>query len=503
MNVLLAPVVSEKSTCVADKNRQYVFRVADARHQARDQGGGRADVQDQGRLGHGEPNVKGKKKRFGRIDGPPPQLEEGLRAPRRGPGNQLRGDGVSHATDQSQTDLARPPRAGQGGHARPAQGRAALAAASSRRAAAAAATTTAASPCGTRAAATSSTTAIVDFRRDKDGIPATVERLEYDPNRSAHLALLLYADGERRYIIAPKGVTAGTQLMSGAEAPIKPGNTLPLRNIPVGTDGALHRDAAGQGRAARALGRRRACSCWRAKAPTRSCGCARARSARCTSTAAPPSAKSATTSTTCESIGKAGRKRWRGVRPTVRGVAMNPIDHPHGGGEGRTVVGAAPGVAVGRADQGLQDPAQQADAGHDRPRPAREIGIEGNMARSIKKGPFVDHHLHGEGRQGAQHQRQAPDQDLVAPLDDHARLRRPDDRRAQRQAAHAGVRHREHGRAQARRVRADAHLQEPLGGRQAHRGSGRRRAPAAAPGGARRGRAAAAAAAAAAAPAKK
>src|SRR6185312_7523785 len=124
---------------------------------------------------------------------------------------------------------------------------------------------------------------LIDFRRNKDGIAAKVERLEYDPNRSAHVALLLYADGERRYVIAPKGVAVGTELMSGPEAPIKPGNALPLRNIPIGN--AEHN---------------------------------------------------------LESIGKAGRVRWRGVRPTVRGVAMNPIDHPHGGGEGRTAAGQPP-----------------------------------------------------------------------------------------------------------------------------------------------------------------
>ena len=127
---------------------------------------------------------------------------------------------------------------------------------------------------------------IVDFQRNKDGIAAKVERLEYDPNRSAHLALLLYADGERRYIVAPRGVTVGTQLMSGAEAPIKPGNCLPVRNIPVGTTIHCVEMHAGQGCADRALGRRRACSSSPAKASTRSCGCARARSARCTSIAA-------------------------------------------------------------------------------------------------------------------------------------------------------------------------------------------------------------------------
>jgi len=170
---------------------------------------------------------------------------------------------------------------------------------------------------------------LVDFRRDKDGIAARVERLEYDPNRSAHLALLLYADGERRYVIAPKGIGVGAQLMSGAEAPIKAGNALPLRNIPVGT--IVHCVEMMPGRARRSPARRaRMSRCSPAKARMRSCGFARVRSARSISTAGRPSARSETRSTTWSRPGKAGRKRWRGVRPTVRGVAMNPIDHPHG-----------------------------------------------------------------------------------------------------------------------------------------------------------------------------
>ena len=131
---------------------------------------------------------------------------------------------------------------------------------------------------------------IIDFKRDKDGIPARVERIEYDPNRSANIALVLYADGERRYIIAPKGMTVGQEIFNGPESPIKAGNTLPLRNIPVGS--TIH--------------------------------------------------------------GKAGAKRWRGVRPTVRGVAMNPVDHPHGGGEGKTGTGRAPVTPWGQLTKGYR-----------------------------------------------------------------------------------------------------------------------------------------------------
>jgi large subunit ribosomal protein L2 len=182
---------------------------------------------------------------------------------------------------------------------------------------------------------------VIDFRRNKDGIAARVERLEYDPNRSAHLALLCYADGERRYIIAPKGVSAGTQLMSGIEAPIKVGNALPLRNIPVGTivhcvemlpgKGAQIARAAGAG--VQVLAREGD----QAQLRLRS-GEIRRVNINCRATIG----EVGNEEHSLESIGKAGRVRWRGVRPTVRGVAMNPIDHPHGGGEGKTAAAQNP-----------------------------------------------------------------------------------------------------------------------------------------------------------------
>ncbi|MGE5128814.1 MAG: 50S ribosomal protein L2 [Sphingomonadaceae bacterium] len=182
---------------------------------------------------------------------------------------------------------------------------------------------------------------IVDFRRDKDGIVAKVERLEYDPNRSANLALLLYADGERRYVIAPKGLTPGAQLMSGAQAPIKAGNALPLRNIPVGTTihciemlpgkGAQIARSAGAG--AQLLAREGSYAQLRLRS-----GEIRKVHVDCRATIG----EVGNEEHNLESIGKAGRKRWRGVRPTVRGVAMNPIDHPHGGGEGRTAAAQPP-----------------------------------------------------------------------------------------------------------------------------------------------------------------
>jgi len=182
---------------------------------------------------------------------------------------------------------------------------------------------------------------VVDFRRDKDGIQATVERLDYDPNRSAHLALLLYADGERRYIIAPKGVGAGAQLLSGAEAPIKPGNTLALRSVPVGTTvhciemlpGKGAQLARSAGASAQLLAREGSYAQLRLRS-----GEIRKVHVDCRATIG----EVGNEEHNLESIGKAGRKRWRGVRPTVRGVAMNPIDHPHGGGEGRTSAGQPP-----------------------------------------------------------------------------------------------------------------------------------------------------------------
>ncbi|MGA0025014.1 MAG: 50S ribosomal protein L2 [Burkholderiales bacterium] len=181
----------------------------------------------------------------------------------------------------------------------------------------------------------------VDFRRDKDAIPAKVERIEYDPNRSAHLALLCYADGERRYIIAARGISAGMQLVSGAEAPIKPGNALPLRNIPVGTTVCCIEMLPGKGaqlaRAAGTSAQLLAREGEYAQLRLRS-GEIRKVHVNCRATVG----EVGNEEHSLESIGKAGRVRWRGIRPTVRGVAMNPIDHPHGGGEGRTAAAQAP-----------------------------------------------------------------------------------------------------------------------------------------------------------------
>jgi large subunit ribosomal protein L2 len=182
---------------------------------------------------------------------------------------------------------------------------------------------------------------VVDFRRHKDGIPAKVERLEYDPNRSAHLALLCYADGERRYIIAPRGINAGSELLNGAEAPIKPGNCLPLRNIPVGT--TIHCIEMQPGKGAQLA--RSAGASVQLLAREGSYAQLRLRSGEirkvhvdCRATIG----EVGNEEHGLRSIGKAGANRWRGIRPTVRGVAMNPVDHPHGGGEGKTAAGRDP-----------------------------------------------------------------------------------------------------------------------------------------------------------------
>ena len=194
---------------------------------------------------------------------------------------------------------------------------------------------------------------VIDFKRDKDGIDAKVERLEYDPNRSSHIALLLYGDGERRYIVAPKGVKAGDMLRSGPDAPIQSGNCLPLRNIPVGTmvhcvemkpsKGAQIARSAGGG--VQYLAREGAYATLRLRS-----GEMRKVPIECRATVG----EVGNQEHSLRSLGKAGAKRWRGVRPTVRGVAMNPVDHPHGGGEGRTSGGRHPVSPWGQPTKGAK-----------------------------------------------------------------------------------------------------------------------------------------------------
>jgi large subunit ribosomal protein L2 len=194
---------------------------------------------------------------------------------------------------------------------------------------------------------------VIDFKRNKDGIPASVERIEYDPNRTANIALVLYRDGERRYIIAPKGVKAGDELISGVDAPIKPGNTLPLRNMPVGSvvhcvelkPGKGAQIARSAGTSAQLVAREGQHATLRLRS-----GEMRKVLVDCRATLGEVS----NSEHNLRSLGKAGASRWRGVRPTVRGVAMNPIDHPHGGGEGKTSGGRHPVSPWGTPTKGYK-----------------------------------------------------------------------------------------------------------------------------------------------------
>ena len=194
---------------------------------------------------------------------------------------------------------------------------------------------------------------IVDFKRNKDGVAATVERLEYDPNRRANSALVCYADGERRYIIAPKGLKAGDKIQSGSASSIAVGNTLPLRNIPIGSNvhciemkpGKGAQMARSAGASAQLVAREGAYATLRLRS-----GEMRKVLADCRATLGEVS----NSEHNLRSLGKAGASRWRGIRPTVRGVVMNPVDHPHGGGEGKTSGGRHPVSPWGTPTKGYK-----------------------------------------------------------------------------------------------------------------------------------------------------
>lgn len=194
---------------------------------------------------------------------------------------------------------------------------------------------------------------LVDFKRTKDDIPAVVERLEYDPIRTAHIALVLYKDGERRYIIAPKNLEAGMTVMSGEQSPITVGNCLPLKNIPVGS--VVHCVELTPGRGAQ-LARSAGASVQVVAKEGKHCTL-RLRSGEMRKVLVNCRAvigEVGNSEHNLRSIGKAGAKRWMGVRPTVRGVAMNPVDHPHGGGEGRTSGGRHPVTPWGIPTKGYK-----------------------------------------------------------------------------------------------------------------------------------------------------
>ena len=194
---------------------------------------------------------------------------------------------------------------------------------------------------------------IIDFKRTKDGIEGTVERIEYDPNRSALIALLVYKDGERRYIIAPAGLEAGSTVVSGEDSPISTGNCLPLRNIPVGT--TIHCVELKPGKGAQMI-RSAGCSA-QIVAKEGSYSTLKLRSGemrKILSSCRAVIGEVSNSEHSLRSLGKAGANRWRGIRPTVRGVAMNPVDHPHGGGEGRTSGGRHPVTPWGVPTKGYK-----------------------------------------------------------------------------------------------------------------------------------------------------
>lgn len=194
---------------------------------------------------------------------------------------------------------------------------------------------------------------MVDFKRNKDGVPAKVETIEYDPNRTAHIALICYADGERAYIIAPRGLQLGQTVLSGSEAPIKIGNTLPIRNIPVGTTvhcvemlpGKGAQIARSAGGSAMLLARDGTYAQMRLRS-----GEIRRVHIECRATIGEVSNEE----NSLKKVGKAGATRWKGIRPTVRGTAMNPVDHPHGGGEGKTGEGRVPVSPWGQPAKGYR-----------------------------------------------------------------------------------------------------------------------------------------------------
>jgi len=194
---------------------------------------------------------------------------------------------------------------------------------------------------------------VIDFKRNKDDVPATIERIEYDPNRSANIALVLYADGERRYIIAPKGLKAGDQIVSGNSVAIQKGNTLPLSNIPLGS--VIHcvelkpkkgaQIARSAGTSVQLVAKEGNYATLRLRS-----GEVRKVLSECRATLGEVS----NSEHSLRKLGKAGASRWRGVRPTVRGVVMNPVDHPHGGGEGKTSGGRHPVSPWGTPTKGYK-----------------------------------------------------------------------------------------------------------------------------------------------------
>jgi large subunit ribosomal protein L2 len=299
---------------------------------------------------------------------------------------------------------------------------------------------------------------IVDFRRDKIGVPANVAAIEYDPNRTSRLALLHYADGEKRYILAPDGIKVGDQVVSSRNGDIKPGNSLPLRFIPLGT--LIHNVELRKGKGGQLV---------------RSAGAAATLMAKDGDYAQVrlPSTEIRKVHLDCRatigqvsnldhknvSLGKAGRKRWLGKRPHNRGVTMNPVDHPMGGGEGRTSGGRHPCSPWGQLAKGAKTRNNKRTDNMI----VRRRGSKGLAdAAFTEEGPVRRRPPREQDQQGGRRQDQDADQDLVASLHHHPRGRWPHVRRAQRAQVRPRVRDGEHGRSQVRRVRADAYLPRSL-----------------------------------------
>ena len=235
---------------------------------------------------------------------------------------------------------------------------------------------------------------IIDFKRVKDGVPARVAAIEYDPNRSARIALLHYADGAKSYIIAPQGLRVGSSVESGPGADIKAGNALPLENIPTGT--LVHNVELKPGQGAKMA--RSAGAGVQLVAKDQGYGVLRLPSGemrRVLLTCRATVGQVGNSDHANEQSGKAGRSRWLGKRPSVRGSAMNPVDHPHGGGEGKSKGGRHPVTPVGRADaRQAHPPEAQGIRQVDRSRPSPRQGKAlTTMSRSSKKGPFIDARL--------------------------------------------------------------------------------------------------------------
>ena len=296
----------------------------------------------------------------------------------------------------------------------------------------------------------------IDFKRDKFGMPGKVAEIEYDPNRSARIALMVYADGEKRYILHPGGLKQGDRWSRGPGTDARTGNALPLGEIPLGTtvhNIELKIGKGGQSRARPA----RAPRSWPRKATTSPCACARPRCGWCTADCLATIGEVGNAEHELLSVGKAGKTRWLGRGPKVRGVAMNPVDHPLGGGEGKSSGGRPPVSPWGKPEGGKTRKRKKASnrlivRGRKRGKATQVMACGASRrARSFRRRCSQVQILNSQ-------EREAGGEDLEPGEHDHPRVRGPHLRGAQREQVRPGVRDREHGGAQAGRVLADAAL---------------------------------------------